>query len=228
MKKSLKSTPPRSRPIGGITTSFTSEVTMPPNAAPMITPIARSTTLPRMMNVLNSLSMGLPSYAGSWRNSRVGGCAGDEIAHRGALLSDSECAHSTTVGWGHARAPVIQGLDERCVSARALGGASLQIGGCGRRRHGPHGRGRLDVSLRRGPVNQLLGNEPEWKPEDDHVPDQVGQCHRPSSLAVLRSRGRASAGSRGNTVLCRWPAPAFRVDCPIRQGQPPDRFPGIL
>src|SRR4029453_3555701 len=32
MKRSLKSTPPRSRPIGGIRMSLTSEVTMVPNA----------------------------------------------------------------------------------------------------------------------------------------------------------------------------------------------------
>src|SRR5262245_35999161 len=57
MNRSLKSTPPRSRPIGGIRISLTSEVTMVPKAAPMITPTARSTTLPRMMNVLNSFSM---------------------------------------------------------------------------------------------------------------------------------------------------------------------------
>src|SRR5947207_527173 len=56
MKKSLKSTPPRSRPIGGIRTSLTSEETILPNAAPMITPTARSTTLPRMANSLNSFS----------------------------------------------------------------------------------------------------------------------------------------------------------------------------
>ena len=50
------------RPIGGIKTSLTSEVTMAPKLAPMITPTARSTTLPRMMNVLNALNMGRSSY----------------------------------------------------------------------------------------------------------------------------------------------------------------------
>jgi hypothetical protein len=34
-----------------------SEVTILPNAAPMITPTARSSTLPRAMNVLNSCNM---------------------------------------------------------------------------------------------------------------------------------------------------------------------------
>src|SRR5207248_652974 len=37
--------------------SFTSEVTIAPNAAPIMTAMARSSTLPRMTNSLNSLSM---------------------------------------------------------------------------------------------------------------------------------------------------------------------------
>src|SRR5664279_1638957 len=40
--------------------SQTSDDTMAPKAAPMITPTARSTTLPRSANFLNSSSMGLP------------------------------------------------------------------------------------------------------------------------------------------------------------------------
>src|SRR5882724_4648069 len=57
MNRFLKSTPPMSRPTGGMITSLTSDVTMPPNAAPMTTPTARSTTLPLRENSLNSLSM---------------------------------------------------------------------------------------------------------------------------------------------------------------------------
>ena len=53
----LKSTPPSSRPMTGITTSLTSESTILPKAVPMITPTARSTTLPFMANSLNSLRM---------------------------------------------------------------------------------------------------------------------------------------------------------------------------
>ena len=53
-KKLAKSTPPRAKPMGGMITSLTSEVTMPVKDAPMITPTARSTTLPRMANFLNS------------------------------------------------------------------------------------------------------------------------------------------------------------------------------
>ena len=53
----LKSTFPSTRPMGGMITSATSELVIFPNAAPMITPTARSTTLPRAMNVLKALSM---------------------------------------------------------------------------------------------------------------------------------------------------------------------------
>src|SRR5579871_132106 len=57
MKKFVKSTPPSSFPIGGMSTSFTSELTIAPKAAPMMTPIARSTALPLRANSRNSLSM---------------------------------------------------------------------------------------------------------------------------------------------------------------------------
>ena len=53
--RSEKFTPPISRPSGGITMPSTSDDTILPNAAPITTPTARSTTLPRMANVLNSL-----------------------------------------------------------------------------------------------------------------------------------------------------------------------------
>src|SRR5262249_51799913 len=43
-----------------MTTSATKELTIAPNAAPIITPTARSTTLPRMANFLNSSSIGPP------------------------------------------------------------------------------------------------------------------------------------------------------------------------
>src|SRR5258708_16287452 len=54
MKRFEKSTRPRRRASGGIRTSLTNEVTMLPKAAPMMTPIARSTTLPRRANSRNS------------------------------------------------------------------------------------------------------------------------------------------------------------------------------
>src|SRR3989442_15541215 len=57
MKRLENSALPRSRPIGGMRRSPTNDDTILPKAAPMITPIARSTTLPRRMNCLNSLSI---------------------------------------------------------------------------------------------------------------------------------------------------------------------------
>src|SRR5439155_14581008 len=41
----------------GMMMSATTELTIAPKAAPMMTPIARSTTLPRMANFLNSVSI---------------------------------------------------------------------------------------------------------------------------------------------------------------------------
>jgi hypothetical protein len=62
MNKPEKSTLPTSWPIGGISTSSTSDVTIFPNAAPMITPTAKSMTLPRMANSLNSFSTDVLLY----------------------------------------------------------------------------------------------------------------------------------------------------------------------
>src|SRR5262245_59623607 len=44
-------------PMAGVRMSPTSELTIAPKAAPMITPMARSTALPRNANFLNSSSM---------------------------------------------------------------------------------------------------------------------------------------------------------------------------
>src|SRR6185295_13987294 len=52
-----KSSPPVSSPIGGIRMSFTSELMIPPKAAPIMTPIARSMALPLTANSLNSFHM---------------------------------------------------------------------------------------------------------------------------------------------------------------------------
>src|SRR2546430_672527 len=183
MKKSLKSTPPRSRPIGGIRTSLTSEVTILPNAAPMITPTARSTTLPRMMNVLNSLSMGLSPV----RAARA----------RGAPSWPTRSAHTLQRAPGGARGAGETRprgrLDERRVSAHALGGASLEAGRL---------RG-LRLLHRSDPVNDLLGNEPDRKSEHDHVRDQVRQCHRPPSSDAITKQAACHQQSRGITAFWR-------------------------
>ena len=55
---------PRTSPIGGMMTLSTSVVTILPNAAPMITPTARSMTLPREMNSRKLLQHGA-SWCGS-------------------------------------------------------------------------------------------------------------------------------------------------------------------
>ena len=52
----VKLTPPTRRPTRGMTISLTREVTIEPKAPPMITPTARSMTLPRLMNSLNSVA----------------------------------------------------------------------------------------------------------------------------------------------------------------------------
>src|SRR5688500_5591945 len=60
MNRFEKSTPPNANPMGGIRMSSTNEVTILPNATPITTPTAKSTTLPLMMNSLNSLYIGSP------------------------------------------------------------------------------------------------------------------------------------------------------------------------
>ncbi|MNR34612.1 hypothetical protein D3C85_1524010 [compost metagenome] len=52
-----KSSLPMMRPITGMIRSLTTESTILPKAAPMITPTARSITLPRIAKVRNSLIM---------------------------------------------------------------------------------------------------------------------------------------------------------------------------
>src|SRR5436190_23973863 len=57
MNRSLKLTPPMILPMGGMRMSLTMEVTILPKAPPIITPTARSTTLPFRANSLNSFNM---------------------------------------------------------------------------------------------------------------------------------------------------------------------------
>jgi hypothetical protein len=54
MASLLKSMPPISKPSGGMITSLTSEETILPKALPMMTPTARSMTLPLMAKALKS------------------------------------------------------------------------------------------------------------------------------------------------------------------------------
>jgi hypothetical protein len=57
MNRLEKSMPPMIRPMIGMNTSSTSDETMAPKAAPMITPMARSIMLPLMAKSRNSFSM---------------------------------------------------------------------------------------------------------------------------------------------------------------------------
>ena len=57
-----KSTPPVTTPMGGMTMSSTSDLTMVEKAAPMMMPTAMSTTLPRRANSLNSFSIAAPPW----------------------------------------------------------------------------------------------------------------------------------------------------------------------
>src|SRR4029077_2873482 len=56
-----KSTFPNSKPRGGIITSLTSDETIFPNAPPIMTPMAMSSTFPFMAKSLNSFSI-VPPY----------------------------------------------------------------------------------------------------------------------------------------------------------------------
>src|SRR3569833_4365098 len=70
-------------PISGMMTSPTSEVTMAPNAAPMMTPTARSMTLPFMANSRNSLSIRMPfSSTALTKSSPDGACSVDQAGMR--------------------------------------------------------------------------------------------------------------------------------------------------
>ena len=57
MASSEKSTPPSAIPMGGMRMSLVRDVTMAPKAPAMITAVANSSTLPFMMNALNSFSI---------------------------------------------------------------------------------------------------------------------------------------------------------------------------
>src|SRR6185312_8040496 len=72
-----KSMPPVITPSGGMMMSLTSDETTLPNAAPMTTATARSTTLPRMMNALKSFAK-LIAYS----FSGMGRCASPAASRR--------------------------------------------------------------------------------------------------------------------------------------------------
>src|SRR5258708_12768308 len=79
----------------GMMMSPTSEVTMPPNAAPMMTPTARSTTLPFIANSRNSLSICSPFCSTS---IAVEGLVDEARMHHGAAHR-----HARGLGYRHHR-----------------------------------------------------------------------------------------------------------------------------
>src|SRR5215831_15634082 len=98
MNRFEKSTRPKAFPNGGMSTSSTSEDTIFPKAAPRITPIAKSKTLPRMANSLNSLNTVIllsqnASYSGARERMPMGGGGlngGDYIRTRSALPQNEQ------------------------------------------------------------------------------------------------------------------------------------------
>src|SRR3954464_6900577 len=93
---------PNNNPIGGMMISFTNDVTIFPNAPPMTTPTAMSTTLPFIANSLNSLTMlmaGIVAYRSRPAKSVLAGRLGadrprllhhvlDLVADQGLLRQD--------------------------------------------------------------------------------------------------------------------------------------------
>ncbi|KAG0747405.1 hypothetical protein G6F24_015551 [Rhizopus arrhizus] len=85
-----KSTLPISRPSGGMMIFSTSAVTILPKAAPITTPTARSMTLPRIANSLNSVSIPIVVFlrGGKWTARRAAQVlpAGDHAVALGHVL----------------------------------------------------------------------------------------------------------------------------------------------
>ena len=75
-ERSEKSGLPKMAAISGVKMLVTSEVTTAVNAAPMTTATARSTTLPRRMNSLNSVTM--PFFSVGHARTLPCRCATDE------------------------------------------------------------------------------------------------------------------------------------------------------
>src|SRR6185437_13186954 len=95
-----KSMPPVIQPIGGMMMSLTSDVTILPNAAPMTTATARSTTLPRMMNALKSLAK-LIAYSLCWKWASASPAASRRV-HLGTTAHRAQAAaHSGNMSFQH-------------------------------------------------------------------------------------------------------------------------------
>ena len=117
--------PPPSPPRIGSTKPLVNAVTIPPKAAPMMTPVERSTTLPLRMNFLNSLSMirclvdkgelASDHEASQSVNSFIGACAGQKrpACRRPSRLRD-RCSHPPKRGSAEAPPPSAPPPAETC------------------------------------------------------------------------------------------------------------------
>src|SRR5262249_5672839 len=128
-----KSSPPSRSPIGGISTSPTKDETILPNAAPMMTPTARSTTLPRLMKSRNSFAMGMESLLR--RLLFVAAILADKLSlsaaytgttkfreqYRQARSCRASVPEVAVAGEDHGEALVVGGLDHLVVAHRAAG-----------------------------------------------------------------------------------------------------------
>src|SRR6266404_1105603 len=104
MNQLLKSSPPKTRLMTGMIRSLTSESTSRPKAAPMMTPTARSTTLPLIANSRNSfmIATAIPPQRDVKKGTTLDGCfaglAGADahhLFHRGHeyfAIADLACA----------------------------------------------------------------------------------------------------------------------------------------
>src|SRR5208283_3178691 len=97
MNQLLKSRPPKARLTTGMMRSLTSESTILPNAPPMITPTARSTTLPLTAKSRNSFMNDMPSPSSApWARRR--------LDRHFARLAGADAHHLLDVG--HENLPV--------------------------------------------------------------------------------------------------------------------------
>src|SRR6185295_3914171 len=102
MNQLLKSRPPKTRLTIGMIRSLTSESTILPNAAPMMTPTARSMTFPLSANSRNSLANDMAFLR--WLDGRFPGLAGAD-AHDLLDRGDEDLAVADLAG--------ARGLDDR-------------------------------------------------------------------------------------------------------------------
>src|SRR5580700_4802040 len=149
----------------GMMMSPTSEVTMPPKAAPMMTPTARSTTLPFMAKSRNSFSIGSSSSA------HLASSVDQAGMYHGA-------AHRDAGGLSHGNhrqpQPFLDLAEQR---ERVFDGRRIAFDEeIGVQRH------QLVMQLQRGRHIALLPSDVEFRAQPrGHV-----RCHRDAAVAAMR------------------------------------------